>query len=897
MKKYSLFFLLVLLIFVTGCVGLLRTNAIKGTVFADEYIENAIVKVFDLDGNQVIEGEFETDNYGRFSIPIPTGLKFPVIILASFDIPEEQERTDALASVVEESFYSEQILVNPVTSVFTAYMFRMETSYAEAISQVREALNVPPEVNVLSQLHPKFETSYFSMKKLSDFVHENFGGVYRDFIEVIVEAIVGGAKYNFGVGATLDIDISSIAKDLLKGITTGIVSKGAVSAISWVMKSLFGLGDQSAEMISEILNQVQEINDKLDVMSAKLDTIDAEIQSILTKLDKQYYDSYVRMVDQNYFTPIETCTNKYMFITTLDATTTTDVAIQELMYDIQISKLDQVMLNIKKVIVGGTADTSYMSLFEIFITNAMNAIRSAKLIDGTTDTGFGFSQRCPADSPVFIEYVQAYIGLFKALTTRQLLALNLLVEYEHKQGSSLSQLHLQNYNSYIAEEVEVFWHWLETFVTYIVGGEGLMLNPAYDADKAWFYNEADNAALKAMGLDSGIVVRVFWNTEPMSLPTTLPSFQKTLGILLPAFNVFRNSASGIKLTLDKQDIQLTAIDEALEASDPLGTYRLLGYTYQDTEQTVEPGVVLRRYVFENLSEGKYTISRSTNNNVVQTPYAITLLENTHKNICNNLFIAEEYLDETKYALNIGPETSYVQSLAISAYAPSLRVNNLQREIIYGRSTDPTDPDHIGVLNVALNRYMKIDDEAYWQKNWILFIPTWDSFGVDLVKVNSTNRTTSGRYSSWLILTNKGDKGTGDSWGWSTGPVTKDHAVWLRATTQLSDMCLAPYNLSKYYTIDTKDDKYKYPSTTYCLYLNHDTAQWDLFIEPTGINVLGTLFGTDKLYYGEIVRLRHASSGKYVSYHQVYTSSTSSYNCGTVNDTDKYQINNWWVIYR
>ncbi len=126
---------------------------------------------------------------------------------------------------------------------------------------------------------------------------------------------------------------------------------------------------------------------------------------------------------------------------------------------------------------------------------------------------------------MFIEYVQAYIGLFKALTTRQLLALNLLVEYEHKQGSSLSQLHLQNYNSYIAEEVEVFWHWLETFVTYIVGGEGLMLNPAYDADKAWFYNRADNAALKAMGLIPGYC-RVFWNTEPMSLPTSLPSFRK-----------------------------------------------------------------------------------------------------------------------------------------------------------------------------------------------------------------------------------------------------------------------------------------------------------------------------------------------------------------------------------
>ena len=70
---------------------------LRAQFFADEYIENAIVKVFDLDGNQVIEGEFETDNYGRFSIPIPTGLNFPVILLASFDIPEDQGRTDAFA--------------------------------------------------------------------------------------------------------------------------------------------------------------------------------------------------------------------------------------------------------------------------------------------------------------------------------------------------------------------------------------------------------------------------------------------------------------------------------------------------------------------------------------------------------------------------------------------------------------------------------------------------------------------------------------------------------------------------------------------------------------------------------------------------------------------------------
>ncbi|MBN2252115.1 MAG: hypothetical protein JW701_00345, partial [Kosmotogaceae bacterium] len=143
MRKWYLFTLVLMLFLLAGCVGLIRTNAIRGSVFTDEYIENASVKVFDLDGNQVIEGEFLTDNYGRFSIPIPNGFKFPVILLASFDIPEEQERTDALASVVEESFHSEQILVNPVTSVFAAYMFKKQISYSEAINEVREALNVP----------------------------------------------------------------------------------------------------------------------------------------------------------------------------------------------------------------------------------------------------------------------------------------------------------------------------------------------------------------------------------------------------------------------------------------------------------------------------------------------------------------------------------------------------------------------------------------------------------------------------------------------------------------------------------------------------------------------------------------------------------------------------------
>jgi len=902
MRKVVLVSLVVLVVLLTGCIKIFRANEIKGTVFTDEYIENAVVKVLDVEGNPVVEGEFLTDEYGRFSIPVPEGLQFPVVVLATFDTGEEPEDTDALASIVEESFYTEQILVNPVSSVFAAYMFRMEISYKDAVDQVRDAFSVPPDINILSRLYPKFETTYFSMERLASFVEDYFGGVYRDFVETIVEAIVGGARYNFGVAATLDFDISGLAKDLLKGITTGIISKGAISGISWVLKSLFGLGDQTTELINEILSQIQEVNARLDTMSEKLDTIDTEIQSILTKLDQQYYDSYIRMVDQNYFTPIEICTGKYLYITTLPATDSTDLSIESLMQDIWNSKLDQVMLNIKKVIVGGTAETSYLSLFEIYMTNAMNSLRTMGLI-GEPTGDLGFYKRCSPDSPAFIEYIQAYVALFKALTTRQLLALNLLVEYEHKQGTSLAPLHLQNYTAYIDEEVEVFWQWLETFVTYALGGEALMTEPLYDPDKAWFFNEADNAALMALGKDSGIVVRVFWNTQPMdfsvagSTDLLQYSLKTALGFLTPAFDIFKDPAKGVKLTLDKQEIQLTGVDEAIQANDPNGELRILNYTHQDVDNTEEPEVLMRRYFFENLEEGRYSISRSTNNNIGQTSYTHTLLENTHKNIANNLFIADEYLSESNYALNICSENSQVQSLAIAAYMPSMRINNLEREMTYGRSSNVADHDWVGVLNYALNRYMKISDESYWDRSWILFIPTWDSYGVDLVKVNGTDREASGRYSCRLILTNKGDKGTGDGWGWQQGTVTKDHAVWMRAPSQLSDMCLAPYNLSKYYSKDKKDDKYKMLSTTYCLYLNHETSQWDLIIEPTFINVLGLFFGGDKVYYGELVRLRQVSSGKYISFNKVYTDSSSYYNCGSVNDNFKYNMNNWWVFYR
>ncbi len=153
---------------------------------------------------------------------------------------------------------------------------------------------------------------------------------------------------------------------------------------------------------------------------------------------------------------------------------------------------------------------------------------------------------------MFIQYIQAYVALFKALTTRQLLALNLLVEYEHKQGTSLAPLHLQNYTAYIEEEVEIFWQWLETFVTYALGGESLMTEPLYDPDKAWFFNEADNAALKALGKDSGIVVRVLWNTQPMdfsvagSTEVLQIGLKTCFGILDSRLRNFQRSGEGRK---------------------------------------------------------------------------------------------------------------------------------------------------------------------------------------------------------------------------------------------------------------------------------------------------------------------------------------------------------------
>ena len=900
MKKL-LFALLVLATILSSCVKIEKASGIRGVVFTDENIHQAEIKLLDFEGNQLVSDTVTTDRYGRFSIGVPAGIRFPVVIVAAFDSTCENGEKDYLASVVEETFCSELISVNPVTSVFTAYMFKTGVGYSEAVRRVREAFGVPEEVNLLSQLHPNFETSYFSMAKLAAFVRENFACSYQLFSESIVNAIVSGSTYGFGAEALLELGISDILKEFLKEIGGTIHEKAKDEALSWILKSLFGLGDKSEELIREVIAQIREVNKKLDDVSNKLNIIDTEIQDILEKLDEQYYDSYIRTIDQNYFTPVEACQNKYIYITTLEATHMTDVSIQELMDEIKDSKLDQVMLNIKKVIVGGTAETSYKSIFELYVTNALNMLRREEHIDEYIEERAGFYNRCSWNSEIFTDYVNTYINLFKAMTTRQLYALNLLVEYEHYKDSNLAELHLEDYNSYIAAEVEEFWKWLEIFITYAIGGDGLMISPKYDADKAWFYNQADAVALKALGNDTGIVVRLFWNSgETMDLSIagdTPDGLETAFGFLSKAYESFRGPA-GIKLTLDNQQIKLSGMDEAIEASDPTGKFCEFTFTYQDEGKSKEPLITLRRYVFENLDDGRYSISESTNGNIVQTTYSKTLLEEVHKNIANDHLIAVEYLDGSNYALDINSETSQVRSLAISAYTPSMRINGSERQMTYGRSHNIADHDYVGVLSYPLNRYMKIEGHNYYEKTWILFIPHWSYSPFDAVIVDGTNRETSGRYSSRLILTNKGDNADGDAWGWQQGVVSRTHPVWLRATNQLSSSCLAPYDLSGKYSISKKEDQYRLPSTVFSLYLNKDTSHWDLYVEPSGINILGMLFGGDSLYYGEIVALKNIHHSQYISYTTVNRQpDLSNYTVGALSAGGIYDMKNWWIFLR
>jgi len=902
MKRFIFVALIVSLAFLSSCIKINGEPEIRGVVFTNMNIEGAEIKLLDLEGNRVVEKTATTDRYGRFSIEIPLGLSFPVVVVASFDSAYEDSESDQLASVVEESFQSELVAVNPVTTVLTAYMFREGVTYKRALEEVRDAFGVPENINILSQLHPQFETSYFSMEKLASFVQESYGGSYVAFSEAIVEAIVSGTSFDFGVEPTLGLGISDILKEFLKDIGSTIYDKAKDKAFSWILKSLFGLGDHSEEEIKEILDQIAVVNEKLDDVSNKLDVIDAEIQEILEKLDEQYYDSYIRTIDQNYFTPVEACQNKYLYITTLEATNSTDVSIQELMEEINESKLDQVMLNIKKVIVGGTAETSYKSIFELYVTNALNLLRAGKQIDESTEGGLGFYKRCSSESEIFIDYVNTYINLFKAMTTRQLYALNLLIEYEHNRGSNLADLHHENYNSYMAAEVKEFWKWLEIFVTYAIGGDSIIIEPAYDPDKLWFYNQADDAALKSLGKDSGIVVRLFWNSgETMEVTEdgeTPQGMKLAFGFLDKVYAAFSDPTGGVKLTLDNQQIQLMGVDEAIEAADPLGALHEFSFTYQDKAKSKEPEVIVRRYVFENLDDGRYSISRSTNSNVPETSYTHTLLEEVHKNIVNDQLIAPEYLDESNYALSINSENSSVQSLAISVYTPSMRIKGDQRQMTYGRSHNIADHDYVGVLSFPLNKYMKIEGHNYYEKTWILFIPEWSSSPFDAVVVDGTNRETSGRYSCRLILTNKGDKAEGDDWGWQQGVVTRTHPVWLRATNQLSAACLAPYDLSKKYSISKKDDQYKLPSTVFSLYLNRDTSYWDLNVEPSGINILGILFAGDGLYYGEVVVLKNISSSQYVSYSIVNRQpDLSNYKVGALSQSGIYDMNNWWLFLR
>jgi len=89
-----------------------------------------------------------------------------------------------------------------------------------------------------------------------------------------------------------------------------------------------------------------------------------------------------------------------------------------------------------------------------------------------------------------------------------------------------------------------------------------------------------------------------------------------------------------------------------------------------------------------------------------------------------------------------------------------------------------------------------------------------------------------------------------------------------------------------------------PSTAFCLYLNTDTSFWDLNVVPSGINILGTLFGGDGLFYGEVVVLRNISFSRYVSYSEVNRGPDyPNYNLCTLTLSDIYDMKNWWIFLR
>jgi uncharacterized protein (UPF0335 family) len=223
-----------------------------------------------------------------------------VRIVASGGTRDGKPFTDTLVRVVSGVTDDQLYMVNEVTTLIATYMARHpQQNYAEAESQIKLFLNIPPRYDLVR--YAAHETAVYST---AEFARQSdaLGGLEKFTGQLLQEMEREEVQHSFPsqrVGATWGGAFKWIGGNL----ASGIVGAAGAELFGWAMHDLFGVRDATEQKVDKILKQLEVIQHQLKVIQnqllaliAKVDRLEREMRQVeWDLLAKEVYDAAARI--------------------------------------------------------------------------------------------------------------------------------------------------------------------------------------------------------------------------------------------------------------------------------------------------------------------------------------------------------------------------------------------------------------------------------------------------------------------------------------------------------------------------------------------------------------------------------------------------------------------------
>jgi len=275
---------------------------IKGWAYVDAPLVGGLVGVTDLSDRELAWGE-STDENGFFSIEVQ-GEYFPedMIVTVMGGIKGNWPFFGKIKFWLHQ-YGGGYFQINSLTTLVAEYaQSNPGLAYDRALEDVREFLEIPPEMPMESQINAcdllnlSFSSELFFDEAVK-YRHRIFE--YDDFVLSLIDEMSVGERHPFKVSkggsgtATAVFEMVDLFSGLISGLSTGLNWDMAKKfyggdTTGWFVDMLISGGDATGAKLDYIINKVDAMDAKLDIVIKSLDNITAQLTVIKEAIKKIY---------------------------------------------------------------------------------------------------------------------------------------------------------------------------------------------------------------------------------------------------------------------------------------------------------------------------------------------------------------------------------------------------------------------------------------------------------------------------------------------------------------------------------------------------------------------------------------------------------------------------------